>query len=129
MSTSSLPDDGAEWVEVASIKELRRRRTVVLAHPDGDIVVGWHEDRPFAMANICVHRERELSRGMIFQGRLVCPGHQWAFDLGTGYCAERDRSQPVYATRTIDDVVHVDVSGPVSPVDDPSGRHASHPDH
>ena len=110
---------GAEWVEVATVKELQRRRTVVVARAAGDIVVGWHDDRPWAMANICVHRERELARGMIFQGRLVCPGHQWAFDLETGYCAERDRNQPVYSTRIVDDTVHVDVSGPVSPVADP----------
>ena len=110
MSMSSLPDEGAEWVEVGTVKELQRRRTLVVAHPAGDIVVGWHDDQPFAMANICVHRERELSRGMIFQGRLVCPGHQWAFDLRTGFCAERDRFQPVYPTRTVDDVVYVDAS-------------------
>lgn len=110
---------GAEWVEVATVKELQRRRTMVVAGPDGDIAVGWHADRPWAMANICVHRQRELARGMIFQGRLVCPGHQWAFDLDTGYCAERERSQPVYPTRVADDIVHVDVSGPVSPVHEP----------
>lgn len=119
MSTSplpddELPDDAADWVEVGTIKELQRRRTVVVAHPDGDIVVGWHDDRPFALANICIHRERELSRGMIFQGRLVCPGHQWAFDLQTGFCAERDRSQPVYSTRTVGDVVYVDTSRPAN---------------
>lgn len=119
MPAGSVGDQSAEWVEVASIKELQRRRTVVVAHPAGDIVVGWHDDRPFAMANICVHRDRELSRGMIFQGRLVCPGHQWAFDLRTGYCAERERSQPIHRTRTVDGVVHVDVSGPVVPVDQP----------
>lgn len=114
MSTSSLPDQDGDWVEVGTVKELQRRRTVVVARPDGDIVVGWHDDRPFAMANICVHRERELARGMIFQGRLVCPGHQWAFDLETGFCAERDRTQPVYTTRTVDDVVYVDASGPTN---------------
>jgi nitrite reductase (NADH) small subunit len=123
--SASRPEIEAQWVEVATVKELQRRRTLVVPGANGDIVVGWHDDAPFAMANICVHRERELSRGMIFQGRLVCPGHQWAFDLRTGYCAERDQSQPVYPTRTAGDVVEVDVSGPVTPVEDPHGRQAS----
>ena len=129
MSTSSLHDAAADWVRVGTIKELQRRRTLVVARLGDDIVVGWHDDRPFAMANICVHRERELVRGMIFQGRLVCPGHQWGFDLQTGFCTERERSQPVYATRVVDDVVYVDVSGPVEPVDDPSARDASRSEH
>lgn len=125
MSTSSAHDEGADWVRVGTAKELQRRRTLVAARNGDDIVVGWHDDRPFAIVNICVHRERELVRGMIFQGRLVCPGHQWAFDLETGYCAEREQSQPVYATRLVDDDVYVDVSGPVHRVDDPSPRESS----
>lgn len=128
MSTSSWQDEAGDWVRVGTIKELQRRRTLVVARLGGDIVVGWHDDRPFAMVNICVHRERELVRGMIFQGRLVCPGHQWAFDLETGYCAERDRSQPVHATRVVDDDVYVDVSAPVQPVDDPPARDAARPE-
>jgi nitrite reductase (NADH) small subunit len=110
----------SDWVEVATVKDLQRRRTTVIAREEGDIVVGWHDDRPFAMANVCVHRKRELSRGMIFQGRLVCPGHQWAFDLESGYCAEMERSQPVYLTRVDDGIVYVDVTQPVSPVGNPS---------
>lgn len=118
MSTQTPAE--SDWVEVATVKDLQRRRTTVVAREEGDIVVGWHDDRPFAMANICVHRDRELSRGMVFQGRLVCPGHQWAFDLESGYCAEKERSQPVYLTRVDDGVVYVDVTGPVSPVGNPS---------
>lgn len=118
MPTGTPPGSG--WVEIAAVKDLQRRRTTVVARDEGDIVVGWHDDRPFAMANMCVHRDRELSRGMIFQGRLVCPGHQWAFDLRSGYCAERDRTQPVYLTRVDDGIVYVDVTGPVSPVGNPS---------
>jgi nitrite reductase (NADH) small subunit len=117
--TAGTPSTAArapEWIEAATTKELQRRRTLVVEHPSGDVVVGWHDGRPFAMANICVHRKRELARGMIFQDRLVCPGHQWAFDLETGYCAERERSQPVFATRVDGDIVFVDVSGPVWPV-------------
>ncbi len=117
--------DDAQWIEVATTKDLRRKRTVVVTDGAEDVVVGWHDERPFALANICVHRDRELARGMIFQDRLVCPGHQWAFDLETGYCREREESQPVYATRVVDDVVLVDVSAPVrvdgggTPVDAP----------
>lgn len=116
---SGPPTD--DWVEVASVKELQRRR-VVVERPDGDIVVGWNDGAPFAMANICVHRDRELHRGMIFQGRLICPGHQWGFDLATGFCAERERTQPVFATRVDGDTVSVDVSAPLTPVDPPASR-------
>jgi len=44
---------------------------------------------------------------VILNGRLVCPGHQWAYELGTGYCRERDRCQPVFPVRVEGDIVYV----------------------
>lgn len=108
----SATDDG--WVTVATVAELRRQRNRVVPGPDGDIVVFWNDGEPAAMANICVHRKRELARGTIFSGRVICPGHQWAFDMETGYCAERERTQPVYAVRLEDDVVLLDPTAPVN---------------
>lgn len=101
-----------QWVAVGTTAELRRARAVVVAAEGGDIAVFWNGGEPMALANVCVHRERELVKGNIFQGRVICPGHQWAFDLATGFCAERDRSQPTYAVRVDDDQVWVDTSGP-----------------
>ncbi len=118
-------DDG--WVVVAGVAELRRRRKRVVEGPHGDVVVFWNDGSPTALANICIHQERELARGTIFNGRVVCPGHQWAFDLTTGYCAERDRTQPVFAVRIVDEIVHVDPTATINGVElgavrSPSGR-------
>jgi nitrite reductase (NADH) small subunit len=118
-------DDG--WVVVAGVAELRRRRKRVVEGPHGDVVVFWNDGSPTALANICIHQERELARGTIFDGRVVCPGHQWAFDLTTGYCAERDRTQPVFAVRVVDETVQVDPTATINgvelgPVKPRSGR-------
>lgn len=104
---------GADWRSVGTRSEIRRRRKVVVTGGPADVVVWWHEDQPHALANICIHADRELARGNIFGGRVICPGHQWGFDLDTGLCRERERSQPVFRTRIDDDVVWVDVSAPV----------------
>lgn len=85
-------------IDVGEISDLKRSKKLVVDGPDGPIAVFWHDDRPWAMANLCVHADRELVKGNIFQGRVICPGHQWAFDLTTGHCAERDRDQPVFRT-------------------------------
>lgn len=108
----SMPTD--QWVSVGTTSELRRARSVVVAADGGDIAVFWNGGEPCAMANICIHRDRELVKGNIFQGRVICPGHQWAFDVTTGFCAERDRTQPVYAVRIDDDQVWVDTSAPTN---------------
>ena len=51
----------------------------------------------------------------MFNGKLVCPGHQWAFDLTTGHEAVKDEWQPTFAVEVRDDRVLVDVSDPTPP--------------
>lgn len=121
--TASHPGDG--WLKVASVSELGRARTIVVDHPDhepppesdsdvGGIAVFWNGGDPRAMANRCVHKERALARGTIFQGKVVCPGHQWSFRFDDGHCAERDRTQPVYAVTVVDDQVWLDPRSPAN---------------
>lgn len=113
-----MSTDDSTWHRVATTAELRRARSMVVdAGASGaaaDVVVFWNGGEPVAMANLCVHRERELAKSNIFQGRVICPGHQWAFDKATGYCAEKERTQPVFSVRIDGDDVFVDVSGPVN---------------
>ena len=101
------PTEADAWIETTSVAELQKRRKLVIDSPDGGILLLWHNERPHALANICIHKDRELVKGTLLNDRIVCPGHQWAFDLETGYCLERERTQPVFETRVEDGVVYV----------------------
>jgi nitrite reductase (NADH) small subunit len=121
MSTLSEPPGAAparspEWVDVADVGDLRGRRTLAVNHGDLALCVLWYadEDRPVAFHDVCIHKQRSLSKGVILNNRLVCPGHQWAYELGTGYCRERDRHQPTYRAEVVGGRVRVDVSAPVA---------------
>ena len=104
------PNDPTEsWVAAAPVDQLSKRRKLKVETAGGDLVLFWHAGCPHALANICVHKDRELVNGTVFDGRVVCPGHQWAFDLTTGYCRERERTQPVHDTRIDDGVVYVNL--------------------
>ena len=72
----------SHWVDVGTIAEVTKRRKVVVDVGDEQIFVLAHDGDFFALQNICIHRQRELSKGVVLNGRIVCPGHQWAFDLG-----------------------------------------------
>ena len=95
------------WVEAGTVDEIRRARKRVVDADGTPVVVVWHEDAVYALDDICIHKQRELHKGVILHGRLVCPGHQWAYDLATGYCRERERCQPVHSVRVEDGVVWV----------------------
>jgi nitrite reductase (NADH) small subunit len=107
---STAPTTAEDWVDVVGMDELLKRRKVVHVEGDRQILVLAHEGEVHAFDNICIHRERELHRGVILNGKLVCPGHQWAFALGTGVESVRERCQPTYAVRVVDGVVQVDRS-------------------
>ncbi|HSL58215.1 MAG TPA: Rieske 2Fe-2S domain-containing protein [Acidimicrobiales bacterium] len=107
------------WVEVTTTAQLARERKRVVRAGDVDVVVIWHDGAPYALANRCVHKDRELARGTVFSGRIVCPGHQWAFDLDTGWCREKEEHQPVYRVKVEGDVVYVDASS-AAEVPDPA---------
>ena len=74
----------------------------------------WHDEQVYALQNICIHRERELVKGVILKDRIICPGHQWAFNLETGYEEKMCRYQPTFDVRIEDGDVYV--AGAARPV-------------
>jgi len=97
----------ADWLAVAQLSELARRKRAqvdVNGEPVALFLVG---SDVFALADICIHKQRSLSKGVLLNGCIVCPGHQWEFDPATGYEATQDRYQPSYDVRIEDGTVYV----------------------
>ena len=95
------------WVEVAELKELRRRKKLLVNAGTEEIAIFLVDDEVYALRDICIHKGRNISKGLIFQGQVICPGHQWTFDLATGWNDEWERCQPTYAAKIVDDKVFV----------------------
>jgi nitrite reductase (NADH) small subunit len=110
------------WVDFCGYDELRRRRKLVVRHGEDEILVLLHDGEPYAFVNHCIHRQRELAKGVVLNGRLICPGHQWAFELGTGWEATKGECQPNYAVRVSDGRVLVDVASRATRAGVPDGR-------
>jgi nitrite reductase (NADH) small subunit len=48
----------------------------------------------------------------VLNGKLVCPGHQWAFALDSGWESIKEERQPMFPVRVVDGIVEVDVTVP-----------------
>ena len=80
------------------------------------MVVIVHDKCVYALDNVCIHKQRELVKGVVLGDRIVCPGHQWAFQLATGFEAKMERYQPTYPVRVTETArVEVDVANPSVP--------------
>ncbi len=97
----------ADWVPVAAVKDLQRRKKSLVQAGGEAIALFMVGDRVFALRDVCIHEQRSLSKGAILRGRVVCPGHQWQFDLETGWVEEQERCQPTYDVKVQDGTVYV----------------------
>lgn len=61
---------------------------------DGRGVLVCEENGEFyAFDEHCPHKHLSMQHGVVLQGTLICPWHQYRFALGTGRCSRR-RSAP-----------------------------------
>jgi nitrite reductase (NADH) small subunit len=102
------------WVVAGDTAEVSKRKKVTIDVDGHEVLVLAHEGEFYAFQNKCIHRDRELSKGVVLNGKLVCPGHQWAFALGTGWEAVKEQCQPTYPVRVVDGIVEVDVQAPTA---------------
>ena len=75
----------SEWVRLCGRQELpaetEAREFSIQGHT---ICVAMQHGTPLALDNVCPHRGGPLAEGTIEHGKIVCPWHQWEFDLATG---------------------------------------------
>lgn len=114
---TATPSDAAatkapagDWLAVCLASDLARAGKLVVDVADTPVLLLWNDGNIIAMHDTCIHKGRSLSDGVVFAGRLVCAGHQWAYDLQTGYCKARDRYQPVYRVTVDGDDVLVNLA-------------------
>ena len=96
-----------KWVEVTDLGYLMRRKKQRVTVEGQDIALFYVAGQVFALNDVCVHKGRHLSRGLVFQGTVICPGHQWAFDLKTGWVDEWSKCQPTYEVKVESEKVYV----------------------
>jgi nitrite reductase (NADH) small subunit len=97
-----------EWAPAASLKELSRRRKMLVTVGDQQIALFYINEQVYALRDICIHKQRQLSKGTVLHGHVICPGHQWSFEPSTGYVEEQDRCQPSYDVKVEDGQIYVD---------------------
>ncbi len=82
------------------------------------------EDRFYAIDDACTHEDAPLGEGTVQGTTVVCPYHDWVYDIPTGAC-QTEPTRPVgcFSTKTHDGFVWV---GPRTSdgTDDRGGEHA-----
>lgn len=96
-----------EWIRATEIGPLRQRKKLRVTVAGQDIALFYVDGAVYALSDVCIHKQSRLSKGLVFKGKVICPGHQWAFDLKTGWVDQWAKCQPVYPVKVENDVVYV----------------------
>jgi nitrite reductase/ring-hydroxylating ferredoxin subunit len=123
----SRPDAGSDWVHVAEMKELARRKRKQVDVGGCPIGLFLVDDEVFAVDDTCIHRERSLSKGTLLEGQVICPGHQWKFDPRTGEPEDQDGRLATYAVQVTEEGSILVDPQPVTPRRPTSAPSSTHP--
>lgn len=82
------------WVAIGSLEDIPRRGSRRVANGDMTIAVfRTIDDRVFALEDKCPHKNGPLSQGIVHDGCVTCPLHNWVISLETGMAQGADEGE------------------------------------
>ncbi len=81
MNMASIQD----WVPIGSITEIPRQGARCVKWGEMTVAIfRTVEDQVFALEDKCPHKNGPLSQGIVHDGCVTCPLHNWVISLETG---------------------------------------------
>lgn len=82
------------WVAVGSLNDIPRRGARCVRNGDMTIAIfRTSDDRVFALEDKCPHKQGPLSQGIVHDGCVTCPLHNWVISLETGLAQGADEGE------------------------------------
>ncbi|KFB10870.1 nitrite reductase small subunit NirD [Nitratireductor basaltis] len=82
------------WIRIGKLDDIPRRGSRCIRNAKMSIAVfRTVDDRVFALEDKCPHRNGPLSQGIIHDGCVTCPLHNWVISLETGLAQGADEGQ------------------------------------
>jgi nitrite reductase (NADH) small subunit len=73
------------WIEIGTLNDIPRRGARCVKNgPTTIAIFRTTDDRVFALEDKCPHRGGPLSQGIVHDGCVTCPLHNWVISLETG---------------------------------------------
>ena len=93
--------------------DLEIGKSAIIEVGDKEIALFNYKGNFYAIENTCPHRGSPLGEGRIEEGILICPGHEWRFELKSGWCPQNpELSTEVYPIKVHDGKIYVRLEKP-----------------
>ncbi|MEM7240819.1 MAG: nitrite reductase small subunit NirD [Pseudomonadota bacterium] len=82
------------WIEIGQLEDIPRQGARRVEIGDMKLAVfRTAEDQVFALEDRCPHKAGPLSQGIIHDGCVTCPLHNWVISLSDGTAQGADKGQ------------------------------------
>ena len=86
-----------KYIKILKCDDLEIGKSAIIEVGDKEIALFNYKGDYYAIDNICPHRGAPLGEGRIEEGILICPNHEWRFELKSGWCPQNpELSTEVY---------------------------------
>ena len=86
----------SDWIDVGAVADIPRRGARCLKGAEKSIAIfRTSDDRIFALEDKCPHKGGPLSQGIVHDGCVTCPLHNWVISLETGEAQGADEGRTV----------------------------------
>ena len=102
-----------KYTKVMKCADLEIGKSAIIEVGDKEIALFNYKGNFYAIDNTCPHRGSPLGEGRIEEGILICPGHEWRFELKSGWCPQNpELSTEVYPIKVHDGKIYVRLEKP-----------------
>src|SRR5258708_100801 len=76
--------NASAWKSACTVEELRAKGSLSVTLEKAKLALFWHEEKPWALSNVCNHKGGPLAEGRKRDEYVVCPWHAWEYSVKTG---------------------------------------------
>lgn len=102
----------ASWVEIGKLSDIPRQGSRCVELGEKTIAIfRTFEDQVFALEDKCPHKKGPLSQGIVHDGCVTCPLHNWVISLATGKAQGADKgASQTYSVKLDGETILFDLS-------------------
>jgi nitrite reductase (NADH) small subunit len=102
-----------KYTKVMKCDDLEIGKSAIIEVGDKEIALFNYKGDFYAIDNTCPHRGSPLGEGRIEEGILICPGHEWRFELKSGWCPQNpELNTEVYPIKVHNGKIYVRLEKP-----------------
>ena len=100
------------WCSIGTIDDIPRRGARCVKHGEMTIAIfRTADDQIFALEDKCPHKNGPLSQGIVHDGCVTCPLHNWVISLESGQAQGADEGETLAFPIKLDDqTILIDLS-------------------